>query len=276
MSRMWRMSAVALAVVALPIAAWAQVDSARIAGTVADQSGAFVSGAKVTLTNEKAGETRTAETNPEGFFLVPGLKPSTYTIKVEQPGFAALEYTGIPLNVGQELRLDLQVKPGAVKEDVTVVASAAVLDTSSAKLGANVGEVEMQGLPVNGRQMSQLMLQAPAAQNTGTGTWSDVRFAGRAVEQNAIRMDGIEASSIISASPGQNNAEVATPFKLQLSLENVQEFRVESSGYPAEFGTGTGGQISVITKSGSNRMHGSVFEFLRNDALDAANYFDDL
>ena len=92
MSSMRKMSAVALAVIALPIAAWAQVDSARVAGTVADPSGAFVSGAKVTLTNEKAGETRTAETNPEGFFLVPGLKPSTYTIKVEQPGFAALEY----------------------------------------------------------------------------------------------------------------------------------------------------------------------------------------
>src|SRR4030095_2406999 len=180
------------------------------------------------------------------------------------------------LNVGQELRLDLQVKPGTIKEDVTVVASAAVLDVTSAKLGANVGEVEMQGLPVNGRQMSQLMLQAPAAQNTGTGTWSDIRFAGRAVEQDAIRLDGVRASSIISASAGQNNAEVATPFKLQLSLENVQEFRVESTGYPAEFGTGTGGQISVITKSGSNRMHGSLFEFLRNDALDAANYFDDL
>ena len=89
-------------------------------------------------------------------------------------------------------------------------------------------------------------------------------------------MDGVEASNIISSSPGQNNAEVATPFKLQLSLENVQEFRIESSGYPAEFGTGTGGQVSVITKSGANRMHGGVFEFLRNDAMDAANYFDDL
>jgi hypothetical protein len=267
---------VALLVLALPGVGFAQTDSARIAGTVADQSGAFVGGAKVIVTNEKAGDSRTAETNPQGFFFIPGLKPSSYTLKIEQPGFAPLEYTNLPVVLGQELRLDLQIKPSGVKESVTVVASAALLDTSSAKIGANVDERTMQGLPVNGRQMSQLMLQAPAAQNTGTGTWSDVRFAGRAVEQNAIRMDGVEASSIISSSPGQNNAEVATPFKLQLSLENVQEFRVESSGYPAEFGTGTGGQISVVTKSGGNSFRGSVFEYLRNDAMDAPNYFDKL
>ena len=89
-----------------------------------------------------------------------------------------------------------------------------------------------------------------------------------------IKYDGIEGSAIIDASPGNVNGENNTPFKLQASLENVQEFRVESSNYPAEYGTGTGGQISVITKSGANNFHGSVFEYLRNDALDAANYFD--
>jgi hypothetical protein len=122
--------------------------------------------------------------------------------------------------------------------------------------------------------MSQLMLQAPGSANAGQGTWSDIRFSGRAVEQNAIHFDGVEGSSIIDASPGQSNGEIATPFKLQASLENVQEFRVESSGYPAEYGTGTGGQISVITKSGGNQFHGSIFEYVRNDAFDAANYFD--
>src|SRR5216110_924973 len=145
---------------------------------------------------------------------------------------------------------------------------------SSAHMGVNVGERDLNNLPVNGRQMSQLMLQAPGSLNSGTGTWQDIRFTGRAVEQNAIRYDGIEGSAIIDAAPGNLNGEVATPFKLQASLENVQEFRVESSAYPAELGTGSGGQVSVITKSGSNSVRGSAFEYLRSDKFDAPNYFD--
>src|SRR5262249_9209614 len=120
----------------------------------------------------------------------------------------------------------------------------------------------------------QLMLQAPGSQNAGPGTWQDIRFSGRAVEQNAIRYDGVEGSAIIDAAPGNLNGEIATPFKLQASLENIQEFRVESSAYPAEYGTGSGGQVSVITKSGANTVRGAAFEYLRRDALDAPNYFD--
>jgi hypothetical protein len=131
-------------------------------------------------------------------------------------------------------------------------------------------------LPINGRQMSELMLQAPGSVNSGTGTWQDVRFSGRAIEQNAIRYDGVEGSSIIDSAPGNLNGEVPTPFKVQASLENVQEFRVESSNYPAEYETGTGGQVNVVTKSGTNSLHGSVFEYLRNDAFDSPNYFDTL
>ncbi|PYR69545.1 MAG: hypothetical protein DMF88_05735 [Acidobacteria bacterium] len=145
---------------------------------------------------------------------------------------------------------------------------------SSARIGANVSEREVQELPVNGRQMSQLLLQAPGSQNAGTGTWQDIRFSGRAVEQNVIKYDGIEGSAIIDAAPGNVNGENNTPFKLQASLENVQEFRVESSSYPAEYGTGTGGQISVITKSGSNDFHGALFDYMRRDRFDSRNYFD--
>src|SRR6185369_10247482 len=97
------------------------------------------------------------------------------------------------------------------------------------------------------------------------GNYGDIRFNGRAVEQNAIRYDGIESTGIIDAAPGVVGGELASPFRLQSSLENVQEFRVESNNFPAEFGTGTGGQISVVTKSGGNVFHGSVFEYLRND-----------
>jgi hypothetical protein len=254
--------------------AMAQTDQGRFTGTVRDSQNAFVAGATVKVKNERTGEEREVLTNQQGYFLIGSLKPSTYTIRAEKTGFSAIEYTNMTIGVGQELNLDFEFRPAGVQETVTVVGTAPVLDVSSAHIGVNVGERDIKDLPVNGRQMSQLMLQAPGSQNAGTGTWQDIRFSGRAVEQNAIRYDGIEGSAIIDAAPGNLNGEVATPFKLQASLENVQEFRVESSAYPAEFGTGSGGQVSVITKSGANAFTGSVFEYLRRDGLDSRNYFD--
>jgi hypothetical protein len=181
------------------------------------------------------------------------------------------------LNVGQELTLDLGLQTVGASETVNVTASSeSTLDTGSARIGANVNQREVEGLPINGRQLSQLYLQAPGSVNSGSGTFGDIRFSGRANQQNVIRYDGIEGTAIIDASPGNLNGEVPSPFRLQSSLENVQEFRVDSNNYPAEYGTGTGGQINVVTKSGSNKFHGSVFEYLRNDALDAANFFDNI
>ncbi|MFN7914882.1 MAG: TonB-dependent receptor [Vicinamibacterales bacterium] len=267
----WVVAAVLFAL--LPSLAAAQADG-RISGTVRDSSNAFVAGATVTVKNEKTGESRAALSNDQGFFVVSPLKPATYTVSAEKPGFAGIEYTAMPLAVGQELALDFEFRPAGVQENVTVIATAPVLDISSARIGANVSEREVQNLPVNGRQMSQLMLQAPGSQNAGDGTWQDIRFSGRANEQNVIKYDGVEGSAIVDASPGNANGENKTPFKLQASLENVQEFRVESSGYAAEFGTGTGGQVSVITKSGGNAYRGSLFEYVRSDRMDARNYFD--
>jgi len=256
------------------VAGHAQTDQGKVSGTVRDQSGAFVAGAKVTVKNERTGEERSALSNDQGYFLISYLKPSNYAIKAERTGFAAIEYTAMPVAVGQELALDFELKPAGIQEDVIVVGTSPVLDITSARMGVNVSTREVDSLPVNGRQMSQLLLQAPGSQNAGTGTWQDIRFSGRAVEQNVIRYDGIEGSAIIDSAPGNLNGEIPTPFKLQASLENVQEFRVESSSYPAEYGTGTGGQVSVITKSGSNAVHGSAFEYVRSDKLDAPNYFD--
>ena len=264
----------ALAGLATAVPAAAQTDAGRVTGTVRDSSNAFVAGAKVTAKNERTGEVRTTETNAEGYFVIAPLRPSAYTIAAEKAGFSLIEYTQMVIAVGQELPLDFEFRPAGVQETVTVTALAPVLDITSARLGANVSEREVANLPVNGRQMSQLMLQAPGSQNAGTGTWQDIRFSGRAVEQNVIKYDGIEASAIIDSAPGNVNGENNTPFKLQASLENVQEFRVESSGYAAEFGTGTGGQVSVITKSGANMFHGALFDYLRRDGLDSRNYFD--
>src|SRR5262245_34541124 len=269
-----RCMSVLLLVLVAATRALAQGDLAQFAGSVRDGSAAMVAGATVSVKNERTGEERSQVTTESGTFLITNLKPSVYTVRATKQGFAPIEYTEMPLTVGQELHLDFEFKPAGVEETVIVVGTSPVIDLSSAKMGVNVSEREVQGLPVNGRQMSQLMLQAPGSQNAGSGTWGDIRFSGRAVEQNVIKYDGIEGSGIIDSVPGVANGENASLFKLQASLENVQEFRVESSGYPAEFGTGTGGQVSVITKSGSNQVHGAVFDYLRRDKLDAANHFD--
>src|SRR5262245_10863829 len=257
----------------LPAMAFAQAD-ARFTGVVLDPSGAVVPGATVVVKNERTGEERTATTGSDGRYIVANLRPSVYTITATFGQLAPLKFDGLQLVAGQEFPLDLTMQAAGVTETVTVQASVSIIDVSSARNGVNVSEREVLNLPVNGRQMSQLLLQAPGSQNAGTGTWQDIRFSGRAVEQNVIRYDGVEGSAIIDSAPGNVNGENNTPFKLQASLENVQEFRVESNNYPAEYGTGTGGQVSVITKSGSNSVHGSAFEYLRNDKLDAPNYFD--
>ena len=257
----------------LPTLAFAQNDG-RFVGVVLDPSGAVIPGATVVVKNERTGEERSVTSNAEGRYMVANLRPSVYTIKASFGELAPLEFTGLQLVAAQEFPLDLSLNAAGVTETVQVTANVGAVDLSSARIGVNVSEREINELPVNGRQMSQLMLQAPGSQNAGTGTWNDVRFSGRANNQNVIKFDGVEGSAIIDASPGNVGGQIASPFKLQASLENVQEFRVESNNYPAEFGTGTGGQVSVITKSGSNQFHGSFFEYYRNDKLDAPNYFD--
>lgn len=256
-----------------PAPGWAQRDG-RIRGSVRDQQGAVVQGAKVTVINQRTGEERTATSNDEGFFVVTTLPASTYLIRVEVEGFAPIEYPDMPLSANQELPLDFELQTKGVTETVTVMAASPVVDLSSARMGTNVVEREVKDLPINGRQLSQLYLQAPGSLNSGTGTFSDIRFSGRAVEQNAVRFDGIEGSAIIDSSPGNLNGEIPSPFRLQSSLENVQEFRVESNSYPAEYGTGTGGQVAVVTKSGSNVVHGSIFGYKRSDNFDSPNFFD--
>ncbi len=257
--------------------AHAQTDTGRIVGTVADQNGGIVPGATVIIKNNATGEERTVISSAEGIYMAAALRASDYTITASALGLTAT-IENAKVSVGQELNLPLTLQPAGVAAviDVSAGTSEAAIDTSSAKLGATVNQREVVGLPINGRQLSQLYLQAPGSLNSGSGTFGDIRFSGRAVEQNAVRYDGIEGSAIIDASPGNLNGEVASPFRLQSSLENVQEFRVDSSNYPAEYGTGTGGQINVVTKSGSNGFHGSLFEYFRNDALDAANFFDNI
>ncbi|HET8549168.1 MAG TPA: TonB-dependent receptor, partial [Bryobacteraceae bacterium] len=255
--------------------AFAQGDKARLTGTVVDTTGAVIPGATVTVTTAKTGEIRRATANEQGLYVIPSLAPATYRVAGEAPGLGPNEYTDIALAAGQERTLNIVLQPATVAHEITVSGGElTVIDTSSARVGANVNEREVANMPLNGRQLSQLYLLAPGAQTAGGGSYDNIRFSGRANQQNAIRFDGVEASAIIDSSPGNLNGESSSPFRLQSSLENVQEFRIESSNYPAEYGTGTAGQISIATKSGSNDFHGSLFEYLRNDALDARNFFD--
>jgi hypothetical protein len=268
--------AIVAALFVFPLTASAQTDQGRIAGTVTDSNGGLVPGATIVVKNERTGEERTVTTNEVGYFIVSALRPSSYSVTASAKDLSA-KTTNIQLLVGQEFAVAMIVQPTGVAATVDIRADGeTALETSSAAIGANVNAREVEGLPINGRQLSQLYLQAPGSVNSGSGTFGDIRFSGRAVEQNIIRYDGIEGTAIIDSSPGNLNGEIPTPFRLQSSLENIQEFRVDSNNYPAEYGTGTGGQINVLTKSGGKDFHGSVFEYLRNDKLDAANFFDNI
>ena len=257
------------------VLALGQTSTGRIAGLVTDTSEAVIPGATVKVKNMKTGEERSAVTNAQGFYTIAQLSPSTYIVSGTGAGLGPQEYRDINLSVGQERTVNITLQPASISAEVTVSSGElTVIDTSSAAVGANVNAREVGTLPLNGRQLSQLYLLAPGAQTAGGGSFDNIRFSGRANQENAIRFDGIEASSIIDASPGNLNGEISTGFRLQNSLETVAEFRVDSSNYPAEFGTGTAGQISVVSKSGGNAFHGGLFHYVRNDALDARNFFD--
>jgi len=250
-------------------------DQARIAGTVTDPTGAVIPKASVTATDAKNGTKRAVAADDRGFYIITNLSPSIYSVIASSTNLSPREFQDVTLSVGQERILNITLQPAAVATEVTVEGGALTqVDTSSASIGANVNSREVGTLPLNGRQLSQLYLLTPGAQTAGGGSFDNIRFSGRANQQNAIRFDGIEGSSIIDASPGNLDGEISTGFRLQSSLETVAEFRVESSNYPAEYGTGTGGQISVVTKSGGNAFHGGLFEYFRNNVLDARNFFD--
>jgi len=256
-------------------AAFGQGGQARLVGRVTDRQDALVPGATITLKDERTGAERATVADERGSYVFSNLFPGSYSVSAQAPGLGPIEHTHVILGAGQERTLDLILQPAELQQEVTVSGGdLVVIDTSSARIGVNVSPREVGTLPLNGRQISQLYLLAPGAVNSGAGGFDNIRFSGRSNQQNAVRFDGIEGTSIIDASPGNLNGETSSAFRLQASLENVQEFRVESSNYPAEYGTGTGGQITIITKSGSNQFHGGLFEYLRNDHLDARNFFD--
>jgi len=254
----------------------AQSDRGRISGAAFDPSGAPVRGAIVRVRNPQTDSLRETATDEKGFYLVDSLLPASYSVVVSAQGFSNVTISEVKLGVGELRSLDLHFQIEGLKDSVTVTTeSESRLQTQTASIAGTVGEEAVDNLPINGRMISNLYLLVPGAQVSGSGNFGDVRFFGRSNEQNVIRYDGVQAGTIIDSNPADlTGANGASQFRLSQSLENIQEFHVESSTYSAEFGRGTGGQVTITTKSGSNDWHGDLFEYVRNDVFDARNYFD--
>ncbi|MBY0495248.1 MAG: TonB-dependent receptor [Cyanobacteria bacterium] len=259
------------AVTAMPLSALAQQTESRITGKVVDQSQGTLPGVTVTVTSKATGAARTAVTDGEGNYAVTNLGPGTYTVLVELAGFAP-KTRDVVLGVGQMERVEVELGVAQLTEQVVVNADAPVLDLSSARIGVNVSPEEVENLPVNGRNFANLMTLATGATSDGNGGWASVRFNGKSNQQNYLNYDGVDGTYVWDASPGYLNS-TGSQFRLQTSMESVAEFRVNSGLAPAESGLGAGGNITVVSKSGSNNYRGSLFDYLRNDALDAASKY---
>ncbi|MGA2858929.1 MAG: carboxypeptidase regulatory-like domain-containing protein [Candidatus Sulfotelmatobacter sp.] len=247
-----------------------------ILGTVVDSSGAAVANASVTLHNLNTGLVRKVKTNADGtyeFLSVP--VGENYSVQVELSGFQTTALTGIKLDVNQKYRADFTLKVYAFKETVEVVANAAQVDTSNTQLGDVISDKKMTTLPLNGRSYIDLMgLQAgvvPVASGdavndrpvSGNGNSGQMSVNGQRESANSFLVNGGDVEESV------NNGASIVP-----TLDSIQEFRLLTSSFNAEYGRFSGAIVNVVTKSGTNEVHGSVYEFLRNDAMDSRNYFD--
>lgn len=257
--------------VSLGGAAWAQVESGTVTGYVRDSSGALVPGAEVLLTNVATGVTRRTVTNDSGGFSIPFLTLGSYSIQASKTGFQTFIQRDLNLEVAQILRIDVILQPGSIRQEVVVTGIAQVLQTDDATLGQVINARQTQDLPLNGRNFMQL-----ASLTAGTATSSGARDSGaggfssngnRSYDNN-IMLDGVDNNNL---SPDLRNG---TDFIMRTPPDAIAEFKVETNGYGPEFGRGGGAAVNVVMKSGTNQFHGSGWEFLRNNKLDARNFFD--
>src|SRR5713101_4816433 len=251
--------------------------TATISGRVEDPSGAAVPQATVTVTSLETGAGRTVATDAAGTYRVLSLPVGQYEVKAEAAGFKAALQTGISLAVGQEAVVTLKLAVGAVQEQVTVTEAAQLVNTTTASVSGLVGERQVKDLPLNGRSFDNLIALNPGAVNDtlkagpsiGSGEGAYFSVSGRRPLDNIFLLNGIEytGASFIGITPGGVSGQL-------LGIDAVREFNVMSDAYSAEYGKHGGAQVSVVTQSGSNQVHGALFEFLRNNKLDARNFFD--
>lgn len=251
----------------LPAAAVAQVDRSRLNGQVLDETGASIPDATVVMQNPATGFQREATTGREGYFDFPAVPTGTYEVSVEKDGFTPAKSSGVVLAVGQTRTLNFRLQVGTVATQVEIQAEATPLEQATADLGSVVASRQIRDIPINGRNWSFLMALAPGAVNTGDGTQNSIRFFGRYRDENYWTFDGVDATGI--KDPRQEGR-----LRLVISIDAISEFKVNSSSYTAESGTGAGAQINLVSRSGTNSFHGGLFWFVRNDRFDARRPFD--
>ncbi|MCS7024852.1 MAG: TonB-dependent receptor [Bryobacteraceae bacterium] len=251
----------------LAFGCYAQADRATLTGTVTDATNSAISDAKISLRHTSTGFVRQTVTNQEGIYLFPGLPVGEYEVTAEKEGFKLIRSTGVLLTVGQRATVNLRMEVGTVTSQVEVVAEAVGLDKMSAEIGGVVSGSDLSGIPLNGRNWASFMLLAPGAVNTGEGNQNTIRYFGRSRDENNFTFDGVDATGVKDPRQEAN-------LRLNISLDSIAEFRVSSALYTAETGGGAGAQVNLVSKSGTNELHGGLFEFFRNDKLDARRPID--
>ena len=241
-------------------------NEASISGTVQDTSGAVLPNATVKLTSHEQGTVRTIQTNGAGVYQFSFLPPGTYDLEVSANGFKTLTRANETLAVAQDRRIDFSLQLGNVSENVTVSAAAESVNTDNADLGAVLDNTKVVEMPLNGRVFWSLASLtpgvAPPAQGSSNGYRGGFSVMGSSEESNNFSMNGMD----------NNNNTTRVP-NFRPSIDAIQEFNIVTGIYPAQYGYGSGGQIIVTTKSGTNEYHGSAYDFLRNQVMDARNFF---
>jgi Carboxypeptidase regulatory-like domain len=262
-----------------PSFASAQV-SATLSGTVTDQSGAAVPAASATVRNLDTGLSRDTVTDQAGRYQLFALPLGQYEVRVKKVGFAEAVRTGIRLVVGQDARVDLTLRVGAVNEEMKVTGDAAIVSLTTQDISGLVGEQQVKDLPLNGRSYDLLLTLNPGIVNftalktggigvSNSTTGNNFSVSGNRPQQNLFLLNGVEYTGA-----AENNMQPGGTSQQLLGVDAVREFNVLRDSYGAEYGKRPGGQVSIVTQSGTNQIHGSAYDFLRNSALDAPNFFD--
>ena len=258
------------------IATSAQVVTSDILGTVEDQSGAVVSGVKVTIIDTGTGLTLQSVSDKDGLYRIHGLAPGSYEVRAEAQGFQAFDHRGIVLSVNQELVVNVQLTIGSSQQTVTVSGEGVQIETTTAQVSSLVNSETLSELPLNGRDLFQLTLLQPGVVATTTANaspWSTGAFFKAASQGVRPSMFNITEDGADINDPGFN-VPVGGPAGVQMGVDATDEFRVVQNAYSAEYGRNAGANIQYVTKSGTNGFRGSVYDYIRNDVLDARNFFD--
>jgi hypothetical protein len=261
------------AVILVCLPASSQTTAGRVLGTVSDQSGAAVAGARVLVTDTQHGESRTFTTDDSGGYVAPELLPGTYKIQVESKGFKTTERPNVVVEVATDERVDFTLQTGQVSETVVVEEEIPLLNATSSTLGGTLSNKEINDLPLNGRNYENLLQLRPGVIRYPGGGFSTTSANGLRAEDNAYYIEGLFDSEPYSGQSIVNGAGIAGDSATILPIDSIQEFNLQQNP-PAEYGYKPGAVVNVGLKSGTNAMHGTAFIFGRDGALDARNYFN--